>query len=337
MDDVKYACYNGSEWVKLLIDHPECAGQCNWDALDGCDWGELLRERPQFADRCPWGMLGDEDWANLLVAQPQFAERPEWAKFKRKRRIELVLEVVFWAVVAFGVYCLGDFAWSAWKDYPDSDDPSRYAPQERYERGMRFLDRMMFKEGNKKNALKWIESAANEGCVSARFTMGYILAEGELGVAQNEVEALKWYRLAFVQKNMPACFAEVKMKLPQLSFFPRCKLGEGFAPCVLATDTGCVLIAPINAETDVEAAALNLEKSKEFLMVNEPGTGQMMAFLMNGDLRIDENAYEARGIRCLSERELINCAADYFSEAREQIRGGEMHESQKSSSPSETR
>ena len=329
LSDAEYTCYNGKEWVKLLTDHPECAEQCNWDALDGRDWGELLRGQPQFADRCPWGRLGDEDWADLLMVQPQFRERPERAKFQRKKRAWLVLKAVSWVCFTAVVVAVIAFARRAWDDWPDSEDPSLYAPQERCRRAVEFLERRMFRDGNKRNALKWVESAANDNYVDAQYAMGMIYGNGALGVCKDEKEALKWYRLAFAQKNMPACFAEVKMKLPQLSFYPRCKLGGGFAHCVLATDTGCVLISPINVETDVEETAFSLEKAKAFLIANEPGTDQMLVFLMNGARRIDENAFNARGIRCLSEQELIKCAVDYFSEVRERVREGVMAFAQK--------
>ena len=94
-------------------------------------------------------------------------------------------------------------AWM-WSDYPDYGDPARYPPQERYERGESFHKRWLFREGNRKCALKWIESAAKDGCADAQFAMGNIWEDGELGVCKNEIEALEWYKRAAAQNHVMA-------------------------------------------------------------------------------------------------------------------------------------
>ena len=101
------------------------------------------------------------------------------------------------------VLMIAVLAW-IWSDWPDYGDPARYQPQERYERGESFLERWFFREGNKKCALAWIESAAKDGCADAQHAMGVILEDGELGVGKNEIEALEWYKRAAAQNHVKA-------------------------------------------------------------------------------------------------------------------------------------
>ena len=80
-----------------------------------------------------------------------------------------------------------------WSDYPEKCTPEQFEAQERYEKGEEFLKRRLFRKGNRENALKWIESAANDGCADAQFEMGTILRNGEYGRFRNEFEAVKWF------------------------------------------------------------------------------------------------------------------------------------------------
>ena len=70
--------------------------------------------------------------------------------------------------------------------------------------------------------------------------------------------------------DQPGWFEAIKKNMPGIGLFPHCKLGDGFAQFAVGTDTGCMLIWQIDSETDVDAAALNLEKAKEFLVKEEP-------------------------------------------------------------------
>lgn len=125
-----------------------------------------------------------------------------------------------------------------------------------------------------------------------------------------------------LQEGQPKWFTSIKKSIPCLSLFPHCKLGEGFAPFVIGSETGCILISPIDAGTDVDEAALNLERAKASLVVNEPCSEQLMVLLLQTGVKIAKAPYQARNIRCLSARSLVKYAIDFFSEAKEQIRLG---------------
>ena len=112
----------------------------------------------------------------------------------------VALKFIFW-IAAVLVIAIG--AW-IWTDYPDKGVSEQFEPQERYDKGEGFLKRWLFKEGNRKNALKWIESAAKDGCADAQFAMGEILEYGELGVSKNEIDALEWYKRAAAQNHVYA-------------------------------------------------------------------------------------------------------------------------------------
>lgn len=111
---------------------------------------------------------------------------------------------LFKAIAASAAVVMVALAAWIWADYPDADDPLLYPPQERYERGESFLKRWWFREGNEKNALKWIEDAAKEGLADAQFEMGSIMENGKFGMGKNEMEALKWYELAAKQNHIGA-------------------------------------------------------------------------------------------------------------------------------------
>ena len=122
--------------------------------------------------------------------------------------------------------------------------------------------------------------------------------------------------------DQPGWFSAVKMKAPGCGLFPHCKLGDGFAQFAVGTDTGCMLIWQIDANTDVDAAAFNLEKAKEYLVREEPNSEQVLAFILNPARRIDKALYEARNILCMTERQLIKYANVFFSERQECLRLG---------------
>ncbi|MBP5542774.1 MAG: hypothetical protein ILM98_01755 [Kiritimatiellae bacterium] len=106
MDNLDLENMDGSEWVDLLLEHPEFAEKCDWTKLDGEDWVTLLEDCPQFADKCdkwddisefswPWLLaeqpqfadkchcwedFQDDGWGQLLICQPQFADKCDWSK-----------------------------------------------------------------------------------------------------------------------------------------------------------------------------------------------------------------------------------------------------------------
>ena len=81
--------------------------------------------------------------------------------------------------------------------------------------------------------------------------------------------------------GQPAWFKAVESKIPTLQLFPHCKLGDGFAQYAIGSDTGCILVWPIDQETGMDEAALSLEKAKECLAKDEPCSEQTMAFISN--------------------------------------------------------
>ena len=122
--------------------------------------------------------------------------------------------------------------------------------------------------------------------------------------------------------NQLAWFKAVESKIPTLQLFPHCKLGDGFAQYAMGSDTGCILICPIDRGTDVDEAAISLEKAKACLVRDEPCSEQMMALILNPERQIDTSVYKKRNIKCLTEREFVKFALDFFSESQEQIRLG---------------
>ena len=127
-----------------------------------------------------------------------------------------------------------------------------------------------------------------------------------------------------VGEHPPAWFRAIERKVPGLGLFPHCKLGEGFAQFAIGSDTGCMLIWQIDADTNVDVAAFNLEKAKENLVQLEPYTEQVMVFLLHSERRIGNAIYEARNILCQTEKQLVKSASEYFSEKNERIRMGKM-------------
>ena len=85
-----------------------------------------------------------------------------------------------------------------------------------------------------------------------------------------------------------------------------------------------MLIWQIDADTNVDVAAFNLEKAKENLVQLEPYTEQVMVFLLHSERRIDNAIYEARNILCQTEKEFVKSASEYFSEKNERIRMGKL-------------
>jgi len=128
--------------------------------------------------------------------------------------------------------------------------------------------------------------------------------------------------------DQPGWFEAIKKNMPGIGLFPHCKLGDGFAQFAVGTDTGCMLIWQIDSETDVDAAALNLEKAKEFLVKEEPHSEDVMIFILNRGRRIDKTMYEARNILCMTERQLIKFAKVFYSEKQEYLRLGKAAYSQ---------
>lgn len=128
--------------------------------------------------------------------------------------------------------------------------------------------------------------------------------------------------------DQPGWFGAIKKKVPGIGLFPDCKLGDGFAQYVVGTDTGCILIWQIDTNADVGAAALNLEKAKEYLVREEPCTEQVLTFILNPVRRIEKAMYEARNILCMTERQLIRYANVFFSEKQECLRLGKAAYSQ---------
>lgn len=122
----------------------------------------------------------------------------------------------------------------------------------------------------------------------------------------------------------PAWFEAIKKKTSYIRLFPDCTLGDGFAPYAIGTDTGCMMICPIGAKTDLDLAALDLEKAKEHIAKEEPYSVQVMAFLLDSGCVIDKPLYEARKIFCFTERQLVKYAKAFFSYTQEMMRMGKL-------------
>ena len=61
----------------------------------------------------------------------------------------------------------------------------------------------------------------------------------------------------------PAWFESINGNTGSLRYFPHCKLGECLVPHVIGSESGCVMIYPVDGDTDIDEAAFILENAKE--------------------------------------------------------------------------
>lgn len=120
----------------------------------------------------------------------------------------------------------------------------------------------------------------------------------------------------------PEWFESINGNAGDLRYFPHCKLGEYLVPHVIGSESGCVMIYPVDGDTAIDEAAFILENAKKFLSRDEPDAGIETALLLSRGLSVDKSRYERRNIHCFSERQLIRFAKDYFSESNEFLRLG---------------
>ena len=108
--------------------------------------------------------------------------------------------------------------------------------------------------------------------------------------------------------DQPAWFKSVESKIPTIQLFPHCKLGDGFAQYAIGSDTGCILVWSIDQETDVDEAALSLEKAKECLAKDEPCSEQTMVFVLQSPKRIDTSQIGQSGLLSRSLQDRVQSA-----------------------------
>ena len=120
----------------------------------------------------------------------------------------------------------------------------------------------------------------------------------------------------------PAWFESINGNAGNLRYFPHCKLGECLVPHVIGSESGCVMIYPVDGDTAIDEAAFVLENAKEVLSRDEPDAGIETVLLLPRSLSVDKSPYERRNVHCFSERQLIRFAKDYFSESNEFLRLG---------------
>ena len=148
-------------------------------------------------------------------------------------------------------------------------------------------------------------------------TIGNKIRKGTEGISDLEKGGL-----VRDSESTPECLKMITKLIPGVQLFPHVKMGKGFTPYVVGSDTGCILIWPIGEVTDFEDAALNLEETKAALSKDEPCSEQVMAFILHSQRPVEKAIYEKRNIHCLTEKELVACALDFFSETKERIRLG---------------
>ena len=64
-------------------------------------------------------------------------------------------------------------------------------------------------------------------------------------------------------------------------------------PHVIGSDSGCVMIYPVNGNTAIDEAAFVLENAKEVLSRDEPDAGIETALLLPSGISVDKSPYEA--------------------------------------------
>lgn len=120
----------------------------------------------------------------------------------------------------------------------------------------------------------------------------------------------------------PSWFKSINGNTGDLRYFPHCKLGEFLVPHVIGSDSGCIMIYPVDGNTAIDEAAFILENAKEVLSRDEPDAGIETTLLLPRGISVDKSPYERRNIHCFSERQLIRFAKGYFSESNEFLRLG---------------
>ena len=120
----------------------------------------------------------------------------------------------------------------------------------------------------------------------------------------------------------PAWFESVNDTVGGLNYYRNCGLGDGFAPHVISSEAGCIIVYPVDGDADSDEAAFNLEKAKEMLAREEPNAEVVMAILLLPGVAVDKASYEKRNIRCFGERQLTRFAKNFFSKSNEQLRLG---------------
>ena len=128
--------------------------------------------------------------------------------------------------------------------------------------------------------------------------------------------------VASASSTYPAWFESINGNAGSLRYFPHCKLGECLVPHVIGSESGCVMIYPVDGDTDIDEAAFILENAKEVLSRDEPDAGIETVLLLPRGLSVDKSPYERRNIHCFSARQLIRFARDFFSESNEFLRLG---------------
>lgn len=94
----------------------------------------------------------------------------------------------------------------------------------------------------------------------------------------------------------PSWFKSINGNTGDLRCFPHCKLGEFLVPHVIGSDSGCIMIYPVDGNTDIDEAAFVLKNAKEVLSRDEPDAGIETAFFavtwhLSGQITLREAEY----------------------------------------------
>ena len=120
----------------------------------------------------------------------------------------------------------------------------------------------------------------------------------------------------------PAWFENINDNVGGLNYYIHCKLGDGLVPHVISSDSACIMIYPVDGDTDPDEASFNLEKAKDMLSKEDPNAEVETAFLLSHGVLVDKSPYEKRNVHCFCERQLTRFAKNFFSGSNERLRLG---------------
>lgn len=109
-----------------------------------------------------------------------------------------------------------------------------------------------------------------------------------------------------------------------VTVFPHVKLGDGFAPYVVADDMSAVLICFWPSQSDIDEIVSDLEKVRVELRRTEPETLQEMVMFCESGFPDNAAELRARGIRVMDKPQFVAFIIDYFSENNKPLRNGKI-------------
>jgi len=105
---------------------------------------------------------------------------------------------------------------------------------------------------------------------------------------------------------------------PDVTYFPRVALGDGFVPHAFANDMAALLVWPVSVGDDIGNAVRNLVAVKDYLRRTEPAVTIGMMLLVRSGRVPDVDKWQAQGVQCVEASQFAVFSAKFFSRATAQ-------------------